>query len=71
MSADHGRRFQNVAASGDFFSTSGCRDLLFHVQEHRFTIPQIAAFLAENDLAFVGFDLDHFTTRQVSGAVPA
>ena len=26
-------------ASGDFFSTSDCRDLLFHVQEHRLTIP--------------------------------
>ena len=25
----------------DFYSISGVRDLLFHVQEHRFTIPQI------------------------------
>ena len=29
----------------DFFSTSACRDLLFHVQEHRLTLPQINAFL--------------------------
>ena len=27
--------------SGDFYSISTIRDLLFHVQEHRFTIPQI------------------------------
>jgi Tfp pilus assembly protein PilF/SAM-dependent methyltransferase len=59
-----GAEFSNVVASGDFFSTSGCRDLLFHVQEHRFSIPEIASFIAENGLAFVGFDLDHFTLQR-------
>ena len=44
--------------SVDFFTTSECRDMLFHVQEHRMTLPQIGAFLAENDLTFVGFELD-------------
>ena len=33
-----------VAASSDFFSTSECRDLLFHVQEHRVTIPAYQGF---------------------------
>jgi tetratricopeptide (TPR) repeat protein len=61
---DQGMRFGNVVASGDFFSTSGCRDLLFHVQEHRLTIPEIAGFLVENGLAFIGFDVDHFTTQR-------
>ena len=42
----------------DFYDASGCRDLLFHVMEHRFTIPQIKAFLTENALTFLGFDLD-------------
>jgi hypothetical protein len=32
------------------------RDLLFHVQEHRMTLPQIARFLADNHLQFLGFD---------------
>ena len=41
----------------DFFSTSACRDLLFHVQEHRFDLGAIANFLAENGLVFVGFEL--------------
>jgi SAM-dependent methyltransferase len=59
-----GEKFRNVTASGDFFNTSGCRDLLFHVQEHRLTIPQIADFIATNGLAFVGFDLDHFTLQR-------
>jgi len=40
----------------DFSSTSGCRDLLFNVMEHQFTIPQIAAFLDANHLTFLGFE---------------
>jgi SAM-dependent methyltransferase len=59
-----GEKFRNVTASVDFFNTSGCRDLLFHVQEHRLTIPQIADFIASNGLAFVGFDLDHLTLQR-------
>ena len=47
---------KGVAKAGDFFSTSECRDLLFHVQEHRLTIPEIKSFLAENDLNFIGFE---------------
>ncbi len=42
----------------DFYSTSDCRDLLFHVQEHRLTIPQIQSFVGDNGLHFVGFELD-------------
>jgi SAM-dependent methyltransferase len=45
-------------ACPDFFSTSGCRDLFFHVMEHRFSIPQIAHFLAEQGLEFLGFDVE-------------
>jgi SAM-dependent methyltransferase len=66
---DH-RRFAKIVESADFFSISGCRDLLFHVQEHRLTIPQIAAFLAENDLAFVGFDLDPATRQRYRARFP-
>jgi len=40
----------------DFSSTGGCRDLLFNVMEHQFTIPQIKAFLDENRLTFLGFE---------------
>ena len=43
--------------SSDFFSLSACRDLLFHVQEHQFSLPEIKAFLAENRLCFLGFVL--------------
>jgi tetratricopeptide (TPR) repeat protein/2-polyprenyl-3-methyl-5-hydroxy-6-metoxy-1,4-benzoquinol methylase len=44
--------------SADFYSTSECRDLLFHVQEHRLTLGQIELFLAEHRLDFLGFELD-------------
>ncbi len=39
----------------DFASTSGCRDLLFNVMEHEFTIPEIKTFLDANNLIFLGF----------------
>jgi SAM-dependent methyltransferase len=47
---------KDVAKAGDFFSTSECRDLLFHVQESRMTIAQIKSFIAENGLQFIGFE---------------
>lgn len=42
----------------DFYSLHECRDLLFHVREHRFTLPQIARFLADSGLALIGFEHD-------------
>jgi len=47
-----------VARFADFFSTSECRDLLFHVQEHRYTLPQLADMLASSGLRFLGFELE-------------
>ncbi len=48
---------RGVLAFGDFFAASPCRDLLFHVQEHRFTLPQLAAALRAHPLRFLGFEL--------------
>lgn len=36
----------------DYFATSACRDLIFHVQEHRFTLPQIKDCVAQLGLVF-------------------
>ena len=47
-----------LSSSADFFCMGGCRDLFFHVMEHRFSISRIAAFLHENGLKFLGFELD-------------
>jgi tetratricopeptide (TPR) repeat protein/SAM-dependent methyltransferase len=45
-----------VARGEDFYSLSGCRDLIFHVREQRFTLPRIAAILDELGLEFIGFE---------------
>lgn len=45
-----------VTTRRDFYSLSDCRDLIFHQQEHRFTIPQIEDALKELGLKFEGFD---------------
>ena len=47
-----------ATSSTDFFSTSACRDLLFHVQEHRMNLLTLDRFLKDNDLAFLGFEID-------------
>ena len=39
----------------DFYSQSELRDLLFHAEEHHFTIPQIEECLRELGLSFCGF----------------
>jgi tetratricopeptide (TPR) repeat protein/2-polyprenyl-3-methyl-5-hydroxy-6-metoxy-1,4-benzoquinol methylase len=46
-----------ICKKRDFFSLSECRDLLFHVQEHRFSLPQIEETLKALNLKFLGFEL--------------
>jgi tetratricopeptide (TPR) repeat protein/SAM-dependent methyltransferase len=54
----------------DFYSTSECRDLLFHTQEHRLTLGQIESFLDEVSLQFIGFELDPRVLHQYRVAFP-
>lgn len=51
-----GHALGSIARFSDFFSMSECRDLLFHVQEHQLSIPQIADFLKQEGFAFLGFE---------------
>ncbi|MGY3440050.1 MULTISPECIES: methyltransferase domain-containing protein [unclassified Bradyrhizobium] len=67
-------QWKPLIGASDFYSMSGCRDLLFNVMEHRLTIPEIAAFLSEHGLTFRGFEpfddpsvLDQFR-KQFPGA---
>jgi hypothetical protein len=48
-----------VVEAEDFFSVSVCRDLIFHVQEHRMRVAEIAAFLRQNRLTFLGFEFEN------------
>jgi hypothetical protein len=61
---DASAELQLLSRSSDFFSTSECRDLLFHVQEHRLTLGQIESFLVESGLHFIGFELDSGVVHQ-------
>ena len=45
-----------IARNEDFYSMSGCRDLLFHVHEVCFSLPQIEAMIARLGLRFLGFE---------------
>ena len=47
---------QLLTKSDDFFNLSTLRDLIFHVQEHRFTLPQIENCLNELGVKFCGFE---------------
>ena len=47
-----------ICNRNDFFNMSNCRDLLFNVQEHRFTLPKIEEALKSLNLNFLGFEME-------------
>ena len=57
LAESHDENHQRLTTSPDFFSLSTLRDLIFHVQEHRFTLPQIKNCLDELGLKFCGFEV--------------
>ena len=63
-----GVEFEKLARYPDFFSTSELRDLLFHVQEHTFTLIEIKNMLNELDLVFCGFETVDENTKQAVSA---
>ena len=60
----------NLLKVTDFYSTSSCRDLLFHVQEHQMSLPGIAAFLRDNELNFLGFEVEPDTLNAYQQRYP-
>jgi tetratricopeptide (TPR) repeat protein/SAM-dependent methyltransferase len=66
-----GTPLKNVTHTTEFYSSSECRDLLFHVQEHRTTLPEIKADLARHGLSFVGFEIDSWVRRRYQQTFPA
>ena len=47
--------YRRVLISRDFYATSGCRDLLMHVNEHQLDIADLQRILDDNNLEFLGF----------------
>ena len=56
LAESHEENHQRLTKSSDFFSLSMLRDLIFHVQEHCFSIPKIKTCLDELGLKFCGFE---------------
>ena len=70
MSMPPGRPERNAMKIIDFFSTSDCRDLLFHVQERTSTIPELKEFFLQEDLTFLGFECDPGTLQRYAERFP-
>ena len=63
---------QKITKLKDFYSISTVRDLIFHVKEHRFTLPQISKILHDFKLIFLGFnDINTPVKRKFSIEFPA
>jgi SAM-dependent methyltransferase len=61
LSKDHPAA--DLRASADFYTMSDCRDLVFHVQEHRFTLPRLEAMYTD-----AGFKLARFHPKPGNAA---
>ena len=55
--------YKQLTEFSDFFSMSMLRDLIFHVQEHRFTLPIIQSYLGKLGLVFCGFENRELVTQ--------
>ena len=58
LGLNNSQELQYARKGIDFYSMSACRDLIFHVQEHRMQLDQIAQFLDTHQLTFLGFDIE-------------
>jgi len=54
---------REVTRLRDFYSASGARDLVLHVQEHRFTPEELARMLDALGLEFLGFEFTDNTLQ--------
>ena len=66
----HAAHIDGIFRLRDFYSTSACRDLLFHVQEHQLTLPEIDAFLQSHGLRFIGFETSTHTLNSYRKEFP-
>ena len=49
----------SLSSTPDFYSTSACRDLVFHVEEHLFSPMEIQSCLKQLGLEFLGFEFSN------------
>ncbi len=70
IAGEKSKTYDGVLGCADFFTISACRDLLFHAQEHRMTIPQIKTFIEQNNLNFLGFEIDLVQRQRYAARFP-
>jgi Flp pilus assembly protein TadD/SAM-dependent methyltransferase len=70
MSVKDNAAFSRLVLRTDFYVSAECRDLLFHVQEHRFTVPRIRQHLDALGLRFNGFVLSADVARRYADRYP-
>jgi tetratricopeptide (TPR) repeat protein len=56
-------RLPHLSESRDMFDLNGCRDLLFHASEHRFSLPDVRDMLVALELEFLGFEFTNDNVR--------
>jgi 2-polyprenyl-3-methyl-5-hydroxy-6-metoxy-1,4-benzoquinol methylase/tetratricopeptide (TPR) repeat protein len=70
MSQPKDHPLRDITTSGDFYSTSTCRDLVFHIQETRYTPLQIKALLDDHGLEFLFFSLGPLVMNEFQKMFP-
>jgi SAM-dependent methyltransferase len=55
MSLPYDHPLRDITERRDFFSLSECRDLVFHIQETRYTLPELKDIMNDLGLSFLGF----------------
>ena len=65
-----GELARNIVRHVDFFTTGACRDMLFSAGGRQVTLPEIAQFVGENGIEFVGFLADPTVIRQFQARFP-
>ncbi|MDX8386857.1 MAG: tetratricopeptide repeat protein [Gallionella sp.] len=70
MSQENRNQFSRIITSNDFYGTSTCRDLIFHVQEQRYTLPQLKESMKELGVKFIGFSIESFAMEQYGKRFP-
>ena len=61
----------SISSWPDFYTTSMCRDLCFHIMEHRYSLEMIASLLDQFELRFLGFVLPSIVKKDYGRAYPS
>ena len=48
---------KKITSLHDFYTLSECRDLIFHSEEHRFSLLQLALHIKNLGMEFLGFEM--------------